>query len=166
MGRKEGASRTCFPFLRFFRAASWRLFSNSGSVSALSCSGSWGGGTQRAAKERNGRKGRRSSKASQQRVRGLRAQGTCVARAHAVLPRLCSPTPFCACSARMRARGGRGSAVGRGMAIAWVAGFGSTSSSRPRRAACWVPSPVTRFFEGGRVSQTLDRVPKTLSDST
>ena len=107
MGRKEGASRTCFPFLRFFRAASWRLFSNSGSVSALSCSGSWGGGTQRAAKERNGRKGRRSSKASQQRVRGLRAQGTCVARAHAVLPRLGFPTPWCVCAARMRAQGGR-----------------------------------------------------------
>ena len=29
-----------------------------------------------------------------------------------------------------------------------------------------VPSPVTRFFEGGRVSQTLDGVSKTLFDST
>ena len=28
------------------------------------------------------------------------------------------------------------------------------------------PSPVTRFFEGGRVSQTLDGVSKTLFDST
>ena len=29
-----------------------------------------------------------------------------------------------------------------------------------------LPSPVTRFFEGGRVSQTLDGVSKTLFDST
>ena len=29
-----------------------------------------------------------------------------------------------------------------------------------------VPSPVTRFFEGGRVSQTLDGMSKTLFDST
>ena len=29
-----------------------------------------------------------------------------------------------------------------------------------------MPSPVTQFFEGGRVSQTLDRVSKTLFDST
>ena len=35
------------------------------------------------------------------------------------------------------------------------------------RAAGWIPpSPVTRFFEGGRVSQTLDGVSKTLFDST
>ena len=29
-----------------------------------------------------------------------------------------------------------------------------------------LPSPVTRFFEGGRVSQTLGGVSKTLFDST
>ena len=41
---------------------------------------------------------------------------------------------------------------------------------RPRRGLglheAVVPSPVTRFFEGGRVSQTLYGVSKTLFDST
>ena len=40
---------------------------------------------------------------------------------------------------------------------------------QPPRAArrCRVaPGPVTRFFEGGRVSQTLDGVSETLFDST
>ena len=36
----------------------------------------------------------------------------------------------------------------------------------PRYAGTIVPSPVTRFIKGGRVCQTLDRVSKTLFDST
>ena len=37
--------------------------------------------------------------------------------------------------------------------------------SAKRRPEAYEPSPITRFFEGGRVSQTLDGVSKTLVDS-
>ena len=38
--------------------------------------------------------------------------------------------------------------------------------SNAARIGMCAPSPVTQFIEGGRVSQTLDRVSKTLFDST
>ena len=40
------------------------------------------------------------------------------------------------------------------------------AASLPEPGGDEVPSPVTQFIEGGRVSQTRDRVSKTLFDST